>query len=196
MWTNITYTLEPTGTRHTNSFTIYFNITSADSKLEWIRMDVYKNTTTGTYTLVSSQNISVSTNGQLQYTCTGTGQYQVSCWFKKTGYPAYEIFNTGSIAYFIILLNQAVQQIPDTAWFIITIFVSMVVMGICILYFSTGVITGYIGLTIQAIMFYMHDGFIGIGVYSNGVEVTLGFWWIWGITFILYTAGLYLYSRI
>jgi hypothetical protein len=45
-------------------------------------------------------------------------------------------------------------------------------------------------------MFYMHDGFIGIGVYSNGVEVTLGFWWIWGITFLIYTAGLYLYSRI
>ena len=60
----------------------------------------------------------------------------------------------------------------------------------------TGVITGYIGLTIQALMFYMHDGFIGIGVYSNGVEVTLGFWVIWGITFLIYTAGLYLYTRI
>jgi len=197
LFTNITYSLEPRGTRHTGGFTLYYNITSYDNKLEWYRLIVYYQPyNTNTWTLLYDHNHSDPGGGSISYTITNnTGRYSIEAWFKKTGYDAYEIYHTGSIIYFIVHLRATANLIPDEAYFIITIVLMLVGMGACILYFTTGPATGYVGLGIMAFMFYLHDITIDAGFAIGGTEQYISGWVIFGITFLIYTAALFLWSR-
>ena len=190
---NIIYTLQPISTRHTTGFKIYYNITSLDSKLEWFRLDIYyKPTSATTYSLLYTHNTSSTTGGSISYTIlNNSGTYQISCWFKKTGYNSYEIYNIGSMTYFIIRLRTTAALIPDEAYFIIMLILALVLMGSCIIYFSTGPITGYIGLGFMAFMLYLHNDI----TIDTGIIPMTG-WAIWGITFLLYSAALFLWSRL
>ncbi len=64
-------------------------------------------------------------------------------------------------------------------------------MGFFSYYFGINVLTGYIGLGIFAMMLLLKDITISIG----GGATTSG-WLIWTITFLMYTMGWYLYSKI
>jgi hypothetical protein len=199
LFTNITYTLEPRGTRHTGSFTVYYNITSMDNMLEWYRLDIYRQPyNSSTWTLIHSTNQSNPGGGSISYTIPNqTGRYSIECWFKKTGYPAYEIYNTGSIIHFIINLRTTMNLIPDEAYMIITIVLMLVGMGACALYFTTGPITGYVGLGIMAFMLFLHnDVTINTGITAMGSTITMSGWVIFGITFLIYTSALFLWSRL
>ena len=198
LWTGITYSLEPKTTRHNGAFTLWFNISSSDSKLEWYRMDVYyvaANSTT--WVLISSQNESNASGGSIRYDVeNNSGRYSVECWFKKQNYSAYEIYHSGSIIYFITYIRQWASEIPDYAYYIITIVLTTVIMGICLMFFATGIATGYIGLGFMAFMFLLRgDVNVPIDV-SSGNPVYISAWIIWGITFLVYTAALFLWSRL
>ena len=76
------------------------------------------------------------------------------------------------------------------------IILMMIGMGFCMLYFGTGVITGYVGLGIMAFMLSLHDITVDTGVGGLGTEIMLNGWVIFGITFLIYTALIFLWSRI
>jgi hypothetical protein len=198
LFKNIVYSLEPRGTRHVGGFTIYYNITSLDSRLEWYRIIIYRQQTgSSVWTLLYNHTNFDAAGGSISYTITNvSGRYSVECWYKKSGFDAYEIYNTGSMIYFIVRLRTTMNLIPDDAYFIITIVLMMVAMGLCMLYFSTGVITGYVGLGVMAFMFYMHDVTIDTGAVAGGSVIYLSGWVIFGITFLIYTAALFLWSRL
>ena len=198
MFKNIDFSLEPPGTRHSSGFILYYNISSSDSQLEWYRMNVYyKPDGSSTWTLLFTDNETNPSGGSISYTvANNTGEYSVECWFKKTGYNAIEIYNKGNMAYFIVKLNQWVASIPDDAYFIVMIILMMIGMGFCMLYFGTGVITGYVGLGIMAFMLSLHDITVDTGVGGLGTEIMLNGWVIFGITFLIYTALIFLWSRI
>lgn len=198
LFTNLSYSLQPTSTRHTTGFTVYYNITSTDNKLEWYRLIIYYQANgASTWTLLYDHNNSDIGGGSISYTiANNTGKYSIECWFKKTGYPAYEIYNTGSMVHFIVSIKTTANLIPDEAYFIITIIFMLVGMGACVLYFTTGPVTGYVGLVIMAFMFYLHDITINVGIISGGSPVMISGWVIFGITFLLYTSALFLWSRL
>ncbi len=191
--TNISYSVYPSGTRHTDVFTFWFNITSSDNKLEWYRMTaLYYNDTTDTWVQLSSQNETNSYGGSLNFTIPNvTGKYSFACYYKKTGFDEYEISETGSLIHFYVHAREALEGFPDFAWYLIIIIVTLVIMGICIRYYSTGISTGYIGLGVMGIMLLMKDVTLPLGG-----TATISGWGIWAITFLIYTIGVFLWSRI
>ena len=193
VYTNITCSFEPKGVRFTEPFTVYFNITSSDCKLEWYKMEVYYyNDTSNHWELLYSLNESDTCGGSINYTIPDVyGKYSFECYYKKQGYNIKEVGEVGSIITFYVKLKQGLQSFDDYAWFIITIILMIVAMGFFMRYFATGIATGYIGLGIFAIMLLLKD----IEIYVGPKDPVSG-WLIWAITFLLYTAGIFLWSRI
>jgi len=190
---NIDWTFEPMSVQQYDAFTVWFNITSSDCKLEWYRMLVwYYNSSNSTWVLLSSQNDTTACGGQLLYNITNvTGKYAIECFYKKINFSEFECFQQGSLIMFISQLKQGLEDFPDMAYFIILIVIMIIVMGFFYWYFATGVVTGYIGIIIFAIGLLMKPLQIMIGVnqYIDG-------WVIFAITFIMYTVGLYLWSKL
>jgi hypothetical protein len=167
---------------------MWFNITSSDSKLEWYSMEIfYWNTTTYSWVSIFYQNDSNAGGGSISFTIPNvTGKYAVKCYFKKTGFPVQELGETGSLIHFIQYFQQWMHGIPDYAYYIVLLFIMVVAMGFFFLYFGTGISTGYIGIIIFAIGLFIHP------VTINGISG----WIIFAITFIMYTIGIFLWSRI
>lgn len=192
LFKNIIWSIEPTNLRHNTSFTFWFNISSSDNQLEWFNMRVlYYNTTTNTWVSIFFQNTTTSSGGgTITYTVANvSGKYAVKCYFKKIGYPQQELGETGSLIHFIIYLKNWMHGIPDMAYYIVLLFIMIVVMGFFFLYFGTGISTGYIGLLVFAIGLYIHAVDIDIGT------TTISGWLIFAITFMMYTMGIFLWSR-
>jgi len=193
VFANIEWTFSPLGVQHYSNFTIWFNITSSDCKLQWYRMSVwFYNRTLATWVLLDSQNESTACGGSLNYSIPNiTGKYAIECFYKKTNFTEYEIFQQGSLVMFFSELRAGLEEFPDYAWYIILIVIMIVVMGFFYWFFGTGIATGYIGLIVFA-----------IGLLFKPVEVPLGIgdpisgWVIFAITFLMYTAGVYLWSKI
>lgn len=193
LFTNITYSFYPTDVRHTGAFKFWYNISSSDGKIQWYRMVVqYYNESTGIWTLLDSQNKTGDYGGSINYTTPNvSGKYEFQCFFKKTGFDEYEFGQTGSLVQFIYFIRQALASFPDYAWFIVTIILMIIGMGFFMRYFGSGIVTGYIGLGIFAIMLLLKDISVPMGV-GNPISG----WLIWAITFMIYTMGVFLYSRI
>ena len=193
IFTNITWSVEPTSTIHYTAYPITFNITSSDNKLEWFYMKVYYyNQTLDTWNILYSSNQTNASGGSITFTIpNATGKYAIDCVFKKQGYPAYELSQTGSLIQFIQHLNQAFIGIPDMAFFVGLIIIMMLVMGFFVLYIGSGVLVGYVGLGIFFMGLLMKPLTIPIG----GQDSVSG-WVIFAITFLAYTMGTFLWSRL
>jgi hypothetical protein len=100
VYTNITLSIEPTGTNFDTGFTVYYNITSSDSKLVWFNATVSRyNSTTATWLLLYSHNTTSTTGGTISYTIANvTGDYRFRCGYEKTGFTEY----TTSVYYSIV----------------------------------------------------------------------------------------------
>jgi len=185
---NITWSVEPLAPIHYGSFTIWFNITSSDNKLEWFSMRVlYYNTTNNTWVVLFYNKTYSSSGGSINYTIPNvTGRYSIECWFKKQGYDPYEVLQEGSLVTFIEKAKQSLESFPDFAYFVVLLIIMIMVMGFFMIYFSTGILTGYIGLGVMAI------GLLMKGVTIGGVSG----WMIFFVTFVLYTMGVFLWSRL
>ena len=84
------------------------------------------------------------------------------------------------------------EDFPDLAWWIITIVVMLFIMGVCVRFYATGIATGYIGLGVMGFMLLMKDVELPLG----GAGGTISGWVIFGITFLIYTIGVFLWSRL
>jgi len=190
--TNITWSYYPISTLHRNTFNFWYNITSSDCQLQWYRLEVYfYNSTLYSWVLLDEQNESNACGGNLNYSIPNiTGKYAFKCFYKKIGYDEYEIGEIGSIIQFYSLIKQGLESVPDYAWFLITIIVMLVGIGFFTYYFGVNVLTGYIGLGIMALMLLFKDFTINVG------DTSFPGWVIWTITFLLYTAGWFLWSRL
>lgn len=186
---NITYSLEPLESRRQGAITFWYNITSTDGKLQWYRMEVYfYNQSNNTWVLIDAQNESNANGGSINYTTANiTGAYKVDVYFKKTGYNEFKIYQAGSIHYTIYYLPIWIRQIPDFVWYLIIVVLMIMGMGFCFTVLQAGLLTGYIGLGIFAFGLLLKPGLM-----VNGFSG----WVIWTITFIIYTMGLFLWSRL
>lgn len=191
LFKNIIWSIEPTGIRHPGAFTIWFNITSNDNKLQWYSMRIlFYNTTNYTWVTIFYQNDTNAGGGSISFNVPNvTGRYAIKCYFKKTGYPIQELGETGSLIHFIQYLKEWMHGIPDYAYYIVLILIMTVAMGFFFIYFGTGLSTGYIGLIIFAIGLFIHPISISIGTTS------VSGWIIFAITFIMYTMGIFLWSK-
>ena len=98
---------------------------------------------------------------------------------------------------FFSLLKQGLQDVPDYVFFLVLIVIMAVVMGFFYWFFGTGIVTGYIGLTVFAIGLLMKPLEIVVAVDTEtGAVSTVSAWVIFAITFIMYTIGIYLWSKI
>jgi hypothetical protein len=186
---NITYSLEPLESRRQGPITFWYNITSTDGLLEWYRMEVYfYNQSNNTWVLLDSQNESNANGGSINYTTANvTGAYKVDVYFKKVGYNEFQIYQAGSVHYTIYYLPLWIRQIPDFVWYLIIVVLMIMGMGFCFTVLQAGLLTGYIGL-----------GIFAFGLLLKPDLMVNGFsgWIIWTITFIIYTMGLFLWSRL
>jgi len=186
---NIIWSLAPQDLSQQGPITFYFNITSTDNQLQWFRMEVsYFNQSLQTWVLLNSQNQSTSSGGSLTYTTANiTGTYKVDVYLKKIGYNEYKIYETGNLHYTLYYLPIWIRQIPDFVWYLIIVVLMIIVMGTCFTMLSTGLLTGYIGLGVFAFGLMLKPGLT-----ING----FGGWVIWAITFLIYTMGIFLWSRL
>jgi len=196
---NIEWTLEPMSVQHHNLFTLWFNITSSDCKLEWYRMVVwYYNNSNSTWIQLYNLNETNACGGQINFSIPNvTGRYAIECFYKKTNFTEYECFQQGSLVMFYSFLKAGLEEFPDFAYFIVLIVIMIIVMGFFYWFFATGVVTGYIGLIIFAIGLLMKPFEVVTGVNpATGANNTISGWLIFAITFIMYTVGLYLWSKL
>ena len=194
MMKNITWDYSPKGLTIHGAFTFYFNITSSDSQLEWYSMQVLQfNYSSHLWENISYQIAFNAGGGTLSYNVPNvTGRYAFHCWFKKINYSAYELSQTGSFDKFLVYFEQWMADIPDYAYYIVLIVIMMIVSGFCFMYLGTGILTGYIALGIMAIGLFITDD-VSIAIGSN---TNISGWVIFAITFILYTVGLFLWSKL
>jgi len=186
---NITWSLEPLTLKRQGPITFTFTINSTDNKLEWYNMTItFYNKTQRKWIQIFTQNDTNAGGGTITFTTPNvTGDYDVEIWFKKTGYPQYQLFQTGSLRYTIIYIQAWIRAIPDFVWYLILVVIMIIIMGFCFTVLGTGLITGYIGLGVMAFGLLLKPD-LTVNGFSG--------WVIWTITFLIYTMGLFIWSRI
>ena len=194
LFKNITYSITPKGQIHHGSFTIWWNISSSDNQLEWFSLDVTKyNPATGLWDTIYHSLVNTTSGGSITFTVPNvTGRYAAEFYFKKIGYPAYKMVELGSISYSIEKIKQALVSIPDYAYYIAILVIMAICMGFIMPYAGIG--TGYVGLAIFAIALLLKP--INIVMSGDDPTDTVSGWWIWGVTFVMYTVGIFLWSRL
>ena len=195
LFDNIAFSVDPEQRRHMTNFTIYYNITSSDNKLEWFRCNIHwYNSSNDTYVLLFNQNISgQSEGGSISYTVpNATGRYYVQCYFKKEGFDEYLLRQEGgSTRIYDIFLkgilsgSSIIKLIPDWIYLLVIVIIMMLVMAAIMPY--AGLATGYVGI-----------GIFGFALALKPTLVVAGteMWGILLLTAIVYTAALFLWSRI
>lgn len=189
----INWTLEPNQHYHRNGFTVYYNITSDNSDLEWFRMVVsFYNTTQQQWVVISSTNISsLPGGGSTSYSISNvTGKYRVQIYFKKTNFSEYEITQTGSTVFQIYwggFPTDVTADIPAMIFLAIIVIIMALVMGFLVPYAGLG--TGYIGIGIFGFALLMKPDLV---MNVTGVSG----WAILTVTALIYTTGLFLWSRL
>jgi len=196
-FSGITWSIEPNSHYQRGNFTIYFNITSDDNELEWFKaIFYYYNTTTEQWEQVYTENITDQAGGgSISYTISGTnislisGRYKIEGWYKKEGYDAYEVTQTGSTIFFLeyggIVSSPVWDYIPDWVFLLVVVIIMAIVMAVLLP--IAGLATGYIGIGIFALALMLKPDLIIEGVAG---------WAILTITFIVYTVALFIWSRI
>jgi len=193
----IAWSIEPNSHYHHGNFTIYFNITSSNSALDWYKMIVYKyNTTSGAWDQLSSQTDTTASGGSLSYTIQNvnvsnmTGKYKVECWYKKDGFDPLEVTQTGSSIFYVeyggLRTSPVWNFVPDWVFLLVVVIIMALVMAFILP--VAGVGTGYVGIGILAFALILKpDLTTGAGVSG---------WTILFITALVYTIALYIWSRI
>lgn len=194
VWTNITWSVEPTQHRWHTNFTIYFNITSSDSMLEWYSMEIkYLNFTNNTWVSLSFQNESNPEGGTISYTLPNiTGQYSAAIYFKKTGFNIIQLSELSDFGYAIFQGITALQGVPDFVFYLVIIIISMLIMGFLTYYLGPNLIIGYVGLLIMSMAMLIRP----FSILVNSTLPPISGWVVIGVTFLLYTGAIYLWSKI
>jgi hypothetical protein len=193
LFENIDYSITPLGQIHYGSFTITYSITSSDNQLEWYSLTVTKyNATSNLWDTIYNSNQSNPGGGTLSFTVPNvTGRYAAEFWFKKIGYAPYKVIEMASILYSIQQVKKALDSFPDYPYFIAILVIMAICMGFAMPYAGIG--TGYVGLTIFAIALLLKP----LSIVINGdTGQTIDAWWIWSVSFLMYSAGIFLWSRL
>ena len=190
LFDNIIWSIEPTQYYFNNSFTVWFNITSTDNKIEYFSMGVYEyNATYFNWSLLYSNNLTTSSGGSISYTFTNsTGKYSVVCTFKKVNFSEYTFgIEDGCRMYYIYWnnLQETVSDIPKLIYLVISVTISILAMGF--LYkFGAGSKVGIAGLIIMGIFFALKPDMV-----FSGVSI----WIIYVATWLVYGFLMFLMSR-
>jgi len=155
-WTNIIWSIEPHTFYHQDSFTVYFNISSSDSKLEWFAASLYVYDNTNiTWTLLDTENNTDPAGGSISFTIpNATGKYSFECAFKKENFSMYHFGGSDGCRFYFISqspLQEAAMNIPDLVYLVIMIFLSIAAIAFLVK-FGAGALSGIGGLCVMAIM--------------------------------------------
>ena len=83
LWDDVAYSLEPTNSTFNDTFNITYQVSSANSTLEYFGMEVFYEYN-GTRTSVYSNNLTTSpSGGTINYTASENGTYIVNTWIKS-----------------------------------------------------------------------------------------------------------------
>jgi len=197
LFDNITWSILPLGHLYHTSFTIIFTISSSDNQLEWYSMRVWQYSFEDSeWNILYYQNESSSSGGMISYAVPNeTGRYVADCAFKKTGYAPHHLGTEGSLTWIIQHLEEWMQSIPDWAYMFVLTLISAIVMGFMMMYMGTGLMTGYIGIGIYVLGFLLHPVTITVSEPGSLISEVSG-WAIVTIIIIVYTMGVYLWSRL
>lgn len=197
LFNNITWSITPSGHLYHTSFLITFTILSSDNQLEYYYMRVWQyNFTSSTWTILYFVNNTDADGGTISYEVPNeTGRYVADCAFKKTGYALHHLGTESSMAWVIQHLQEWMQTIPDWAYMFILTLIVAVIMGFLLTYMGTGLLTGYIGIGIYVMGLLLHPVTITVSEPSALVSEVSG-WAIVTILIIVYTMGLYLWSKL
>jgi len=189
----ISFTILPSGHYHTGNFTIYYNITSSESQLEWFRAIFYEwNSSALTWDqLYSENNTASASGGSIDYFVeNNTGKYKMDAYFKKENFSEYEVIQAGSTIWFLswggLATSGLTEGIPDFVYLLVIVILCAIAMAFFMPMAGLG--TGYIGIGIMAFgLILKPDLMLSDG--STG-------WMILAITTLVYTLALFLWSRL
>jgi len=189
LWTNITWSIEPTVYYHTTGFIIYYNISSIDNKIEWFDAYLYVyNSTNFTWILLDGDNKTISGGGSISFVVPNvTGKYSLVARFKKVNYSVYTFGATDGCRFYFISLNpleETVSGIPDMIYLVIMIFLMIAAVAFLVR-FGAGVYSGIGGIGVMAFMLAIKSD-LTIG--SPAVSA----WWMLLATVIIYIIVLFL----
>jgi hypothetical protein len=185
--TNLSWSYTPLETTQHDAFNFTFSIDSTDNKLQWVNMSVYYyNTSQDLWVLLNTSNTTASGGGTLSYNFTNqTGQYRILITVKKIGFDETSIFQQGSLVYWIALAQMSLSAIPDIAFILVLLVLMILVMAFLLPY--AGISTGYIGLGIFTFGLMFKPDLVIYGISG---------WVILTVTFLMYTVGIFLWSRL
>jgi len=198
MFAGITWDIEPHNHYQRSNFTFYFNITADYSDLEWFSATIsYYNETLGQWVVLYTENVTTQpSGGSISYTISHTnitliaGKYKIECWYKKEGYPAYEVTQTGSTLVFLDYGgfgdSPVWDYIPDWVYLLVTVIIMALVMAVLLPVAGLG--TGYIGIGIMALALMLKPDLM--------MDSGISGWAILTITALVYTFALFIWSRI
>lgn len=193
---NLSWTLEPKNRYQSGPFLIWFNITSLDDQLEWYRMkiDLYNSSSLLWINIYNGNTTDQAGGGTLSFLMPNTtGRYRVQTYFKKIGFPIYEIgYSEGGCDIFHIsgggglADNAMIQAIPGWVYMAIVLIIAAFVMAFALP--MAGIGTGFIGIGIIGFAMILKPDLI----MDDG---TTG-WVILTITTLVYSLGVFVWSRI
>ena len=198
MFTGIEWNIDPDNHYQRSNFTFYFNITADNNDLEWFSATVYYyNETTDTWDILYTENVTTqSSGGTISYTISDTnislisGKYKIEAWYKKEGYSAFEVTQTGSTLVFLEYGgfgdSPVWDYIPDWVYLLVTLIIMALVMAVLLP--IAGLATGYIGIGIFAVALMLKPDLI--------MDSGISGWAILTLTALLYTIALFIWSRI
>jgi hypothetical protein len=182
---NITWSIEPQKFYWNTSFWVYFNISSADNKIEWFNASLYQwNSTTFQWLMINWSNQSTPNGGSIGFEVPNvTGRYSFSCTFKKENFSAYTFGTSdGCRTYHVYweILTQQISTIPDMAYLIISIIFALLLM-VFLVKFGAGAKAGIAGLVLLGGMWALKPDMM-VGVAGHEISV----WLLWLATAIVY----------
>jgi hypothetical protein len=193
---NLIWSVYPEQRYHTTGFTCFFNVTSTDNKLEYMKMIIwYYNSSTSIWDILYNSTTYTSSGDSMSYYIPNiTGEYHVSCYVKKTNFSEVDVMMEGSRIFFIswggLSTSPVFGAIPDWLYVLVVVIIMIVTMGYLLPY--AGVATGYIGIGIFGFALALKPDL----AFSVGPGDPITAWFVLLLTALVYTVALFLWSRI
>ncbi|MDH7506282.1 MAG: hypothetical protein QHH15_00640 [Candidatus Thermoplasmatota archaeon] len=189
LWTNITWSIEPFSSYHEKGFTIFYNITSSDGKIEWFDAYFYfYNSTNFTWFLLYSDNQSNPYGGVISFDVPNViGKYGLIARFKRINFSMYTFGAAEGCRFYYIStspLQENVGNIPELIYLFVMIFL-MIAATAFLVKFGAGALSGVGGVAVMGFMLALKPG-LTIG--SPAVSA----WWMFLATVIIWLVVLFL----
>jgi hypothetical protein len=170
IYKNITVSITPDSREHSTNFTLYYNISSSDNKLEYFGMIIsYINDSMSAWSEVYNVTTVTVSGGSLSYHVNKSGSYSVICFFKRQGFDVFYFGEPHSLYKMIYTLLNAPQIDILDEKITKVLGKSPVYVGAYIASYTAIIV----GVVATLLLFSFNPRLAGLGV--TGTGLTLGF---------------------